>query len=100
MITSVSRRGGCMAISKSEPRHSRATVEQLQELHGLIADIMLTYLKETPSGQHTAFMLNVIRSFLVDNGIKKDLVMGADVRLSLKELTDMDLPFLPDASFN
>lgn len=89
-----------MAISKSDPRHSRATVEQLHDLHGRIADIMLTYLKETPPGQHTAFMLNVIRSFLVDNGIKKDLVMGADIRLSLKELADMDLPFLPDASIN
>ncbi|ENO74797.1 hypothetical protein [Thauera sp. 63] len=50
---------------------SAAPREQLQELHRLLAGTFLDYLTKTPQDECTASMLEVIRSFLRDNGITK-----------------------------
>lgn len=72
---------------------SAAPREQLQELHRLLAGTFLDYLTKTPQDECTASMLEVIRSFLRDNGITKDLTSYADVQSSLGSLTSLDIPF-------
>ena len=46
------------------PNTGPASIEELQELHRLLAAEMLARLKSAPSGE----LLNVARSFLRDNG--------------------------------
>jgi hypothetical protein len=74
----------------------RANREQLEELHGLLTQTLLAYMANTPPNKRRASMLEVIRSFLKDNGIIKNLEACQDVAESLGELTSLDVPFLPD----
>lgn len=73
--------------------NAAAPREQLQELHRLLCGIFLDYLRTTPPERRRASMLEVIRSFLRDNGIQKDMTLQEDVQTSLESLADMDIPF-------
>lgn len=72
---------------------TRATLEQLEALHGQLTRVFSKYLK---SGDYSAPMLNVIRCFLLNNGVMKDLTQVQQVKASLGDLTDLSVPFLPD----
>lgn len=72
-----------------------ATREQLNELHRSMVQLCLDYLEATPLEKVSAFMLSVIRALLKDNGIVTNLGQVRDVRASLAELKDADLPFFP-----
>lgn len=74
----------------------RTPREKLQELHGVLCDRFLDYAKNTPPGKIRASMIEVIRGFLKDNGITKNLAQAKDVAASLEELSDIGIPFLPD----
>lgn len=82
----------------SQQTTTRATREDLQEIHGLLCMSFLDYLKNTPPAKLRASMIEVIRSFLKDNHITKNLNSAKDVSQSLSELADMAVPFLPDFS--
>lgn len=72
---------------------SAAPRDQLQELHRLLCTTFLDYLQTTPPERRRASMLEVIRSFLRDNGIQKDLTLHEDVQTSLQSLSSLDIPF-------
>ena len=72
-----------------------ASVEQLYELHRLLTDRCLSYLRETPPEKLRGFMLAIIRAFLRDNGVRARLTTVKDLAKSLEELRDADIPFLP-----
>lgn len=72
---------------------STASIATLQTLWGLMLQQCTWYLEHTPAGDIRADYLNVIRSFLRDNGIDADAVHRDDVRKSLAELSDLKLPF-------
>ena len=72
------------------------TREQLQELHGILVESLLTYMKDTPPQKRRAAVLDIIRAFLKDNGITKNLNSAKDVATSLEELSSLSIPFLPD----
>jgi hypothetical protein len=74
-------------MSKPAPR------EDLQEIHGLLCASFLDYLRLVPPEKRTASMLNVMRGFLRDNRIQKDLTLHTDVQRSLQTLSAMDIPF-------
>lgn len=54
--------------------------DQLQKLHGLLCTTFLDYFETTPPERRRASMLEVIRSFLKDNGIQKDLTCTGTFR--------------------
>jgi hypothetical protein len=85
-----------MDDSEEQPVSQRATREQLEELHGLLAKILLDYLKNTPPNRLRANKLEIVRSFLLQNGVKKDMNSGREVKAALADLSETDLPFLPD----
>lgn len=70
-----------------------APQESLRELHRLLCTTFLDYLQTTPPERRRASMLEVIRSFLRDNGIQKDLTLHGDVQASLQSLSSLDIPF-------
>ena len=72
------------------------TREQLQELHGILVESLLTYMKDTPPQKRRSAVLDIIRAFLKDNGITKNLNSAKDVATSLEELSSLSIPFLPD----
>lgn len=72
---------------------SPATREDLQEIHRLLTEAFFRYLQETPRENQRASMFEVIRSFLRDNGITKDLNLHKDVQTSLVSLASLDIPF-------
>lgn len=74
----------------------RASREDLQELHGLMASLFLKYMREPEQYKVNAFLLGVIRQFLKDNNVSKDHGQTHDLRKSLEELAGIDFPFLPD----
>lgn len=67
--------------------------DQLQKLHALLCETFLDYFQTTPPERRRASMLEVIRSFLKDNGIQKDLTLHRDVQTSLESLSSLDIPF-------
>lgn len=73
-----------------------ATREELQEIHRVLCETFMDYLTNTPPGRIRASMLDVIRSFLKDNHISKNLSQAKDVTESLKDLSELSVPFLPD----
>ena len=73
----------------------RATREDLKELHGLLCESIFAYMRGVPPGKHKPAMLELIRQFLRDNGITKNLQSAQDVSESLEELTDLSIPFVP-----
>lgn len=77
---------------------ARASKEELHEIHRLMCLNLLEYLQTTPADKIRASMIDVIRSFLKDNNITKNPRSAKDVSQSLNELSDMDVPFLPDFS--
>ncbi len=77
---------------------TRASREELQQIHGLLCMSFLEYLQNTPPAKLRASMIEVIRSFLKDNNITKNLTSAKDISQSLGELSDMAVPFLPDFS--
>jgi hypothetical protein len=50
----------------SKPNHGKAAQEQLENLHGTLAEVLAAKIK---SGDVTAADLSVARQFLKDNGI-------------------------------
>jgi hypothetical protein len=72
---------------------STATVEQLRELHRNLVEFCLEYLRVTPLDKVSAFMLSVIRSLLRDNGIVTNMAQVRDIKASLADLKEIDLPF-------
>ena len=79
-------------MSDTPVKSHRASRKQLEELHSLLTGIFLKYLK---GDDHAAPMLNVIRSFLLNNGIVKDLTQVGAIRASMDDLKDISVPFLP-----
>lgn len=77
---------------------ARSSREELHEIHRLMSRNLLEYLQNTPADKIRASMIDVIRAFLKDNNITKNLSSAKDVSLSLNELSDMAVPFLPDFS--
>ena len=73
----------------------RATREELQELHYRLTKLFLTALRNPSKYDLSANFLNVVRQFLRDNSIVKDLAFAKDIKDGLKALGDADLPFLP-----
>lgn len=73
----------------------RATREDLQELHYRLTKLFLTALRNPSKYDLSANFLNVVRQFLRDNSIVKDLAFAKDIKDGLKALGDADLPFLP-----
>jgi hypothetical protein len=75
-----------------------ATETELQELHRLVAEALLSDLRATPcdacgrSGVEPA-LLRVASRFLADNGIEVDQCELADMRRSLGQLSGLALPF-------
>lgn len=76
---------------------TRATREQLEDLHRQFAETLLAYLHDTPPEKRRSAMLEVIRGFLKDNGITRGLRSVADMKQTLTELTELDLPFFSDS---
>lgn len=74
---------------------ARATRPQLEELHGLLANIFTDWLKAPEKHGVTASHMGVIRAFLRDNGVTKNLGQTKDIQASLEELAGMSVPFLP-----
>jgi len=72
-----------------------ATVGQLHELHRNMVQLCLNYISTTPIEKVSAFMLSVIRALLKDNGIMTNLAQVRDIKASLEDLKDIDLPFFP-----
>lgn len=72
---------------------STASIATLQTLWGLMLQQCIWYLEHTPPGDIRAEMLQVIRSFLRDNGIDADAAHRNDVQTSLKKLESLQLPF-------
>ena len=82
-----------MATAESSGIASR---ESLQTLHRLLCEYFTGYLANTPPSKIRASMLEVIRGFLKDNNVRKDLTSARDVKASLDELAGLSIPFLPD----
>lgn len=83
----------------SDPQTAaKASREELHEIHRLMCRNLLDYLQNTPQDKIRASMIDVIRAFLKDNNITKNLGAAKDVSQSLSELSDMAVPFLPDFS--
>lgn len=72
---------------------NKATREDLHELHRMLALQFFEMMKTPETLNASAF--NVIRQFLKDNGITKDLVRAGDIKRSLESLVDAEVPFLP-----
>lgn len=70
---------------------NKATTDQLDELHGLLAKKMKSKLD---SGDFTASDLNVIRAFLKDNGVEAPALPGTPTG----DLAST-LPFAGDTSY-
>lgn len=71
----------------------RATREDLQYLHTMMVHIFLGWMK-TPE-KLKPFHLNVLRQFLKDNNVAKNLTQGRDIKAALEDLKDTEIPFLP-----
>lgn len=73
---------------------NKASREDLHELHHLLT-LHFTEMMKTPENLN-ASAFNVIRQFLKDNGIRKDVVRAEDIKSSLEALVDAEVPFLPE----
>lgn len=69
-----------------------ATREQMEELHKLVLETMLDYLKTTPPAKRRGSMLEVIRAFLKDNRIHATTSPDS-LRSGLERLQYLQLPF-------
>lgn len=74
----------------------KATREQLRELHFILTETLLLYMQTTAPAKRRAGMLEVVRAFLKDNGITKNLDSSREVSKTLEALNDVAVPFLPD----
>jgi hypothetical protein len=79
-----------MSIQEKQKGASR---EDLFILHRLVLDACLAYMRDVPVHEMTGFMLSVIRAFLRDNNIRCDLTQLKDIKSSLEDLREFDLPF-------
>ncbi len=78
---------------------NRATTEQLQELHTSLVLIFKAWLEAEPDVfKLKPYHLNVLRQFLKDNGVVKDLPRAVDVKNTLEALGDLTIPFLEPAN--
>lgn len=75
---------------------SRVTREQLRDLHSILTETLLLYMTTTPPEKRRAGMLEVIRAFLKDNGVTKNIESARDVSSTLESINDIELPFMPD----
>ncbi len=80
-------------MTTEKPR--RATREDLQELHTCLTDVFLQWMRGADRNQMKAFQLEVLRKFLRDNGVAKNLATAKDIQSSLADLRSLDIPFLP-----
>lgn len=80
-------------MTTEKPR--RASREELQELHTLLTDVFLQWMRGADRHQMKAFQLEVLRKFLRDNGVAKNLTSATDIQSSLADLGSLDVPFLP-----
>lgn len=71
----------------------RTTRAELEELHKLLTDHFLDWMRQPEKYNLKPFHLAVIRQFLKDNGITKNLTQARDVKKSLEELGDLEVPF-------
>lgn len=71
----------------------RATRADLEELHKLLTDQFLEWMRQPEKYKVKPFHLAVVRQFLKDNGITKNLAQAKDVKKSLEELGDLEVPF-------
>jgi hypothetical protein len=84
-----------MTDSEEQPSSQRATREQLESMHGLLAKILLDYMRNTPPEKLRSNRLDLVRAFLKDNRCTKDINSGREVKAALADLADDELPFLP-----
>lgn len=78
------------------PTSNRATQQQLQELHTQMVQIFVAWLEAEPDKlKLRPAHLEIMRKFLADNGIKKDLPKALDQKTTLEELGSLSIPFLP-----
>lgn len=68
---------------------SKATNDELDTLHGLVARELARKIK---SGDFTAADLNVARQFLKDNGVEQAALPGTPVRSLADSLPFPDVP--------
>jgi hypothetical protein len=74
----------------------KATIEDLQELHSLMVALFLEWMRDPDKYKVKPFHLAVVRQFLKDNGVSKNLGQSKDIKDSLGELAGFDIPFLPE----
>lgn len=78
---------------------SKASDEQLSDLHGRFARHLLGVLKGSP----TAAELNVVRQFLKDNNITSEIGSNpvmSELEKSLPEISDLDNMEIGSGHFN
>lgn len=80
---------------KPKKATKRATREELQELHYHLTQLFLKALRSPEKFDLNSNFLNVVRQFLRDNSIVKDLAFAKDIKASLIALEDAEVPFLP-----
>lgn len=71
----------------------RATREDLQYLHTMMVHIFMGWMKMPEKLK--PYHLSVLRQFLKDNNVAKNLTQGRDIKAALEDLKDTDIPFIP-----
>lgn len=70
-------------------------MEDLYALHAALAASFSALLSQPDQSKVRASHLNVLRLFLRDNKVGKDLGQSRAIKASLEDLVDADIPFLP-----
>jgi len=74
----------------------RATREDLQVIHDQLVAIFQMWMNDPVGHKVKPYHLEVVRKFLADNGVRKNLSKTQDINESLGELAGFDIPFSPN----